>query len=101
MAPQAAREAYFDQERSAWVLTRYRDVAAALRDPGLWPIAARGEDQSVTRDEMGRLRLRGPSQEALSAASMAEWTSAVEPLAGRMLGALQTDRAVDLLAEFA
>ena len=92
---------YFDEARGAWVLTRFRDVTAALREPALWPIAARGEDQSVTRDDVGRLKLRGPAQDALSADAVAEWEAQVEPLAGRILEALPQDRQVDLLAEFA
>src|SRR5437762_1464549 len=101
MSPPPPQPAFFDESRGAWVLSRYRDVVAALRDPQLWPVAARGEDQSVTRDEVGRLRLRAPSQEALSTTRLAEWQAHVEPLAARMLDALPRHQAVDLLAEFA
>ena len=97
----APQPPYFDASREAWVLSRYQDVVAALRDPRLWPVAARGEDQSATRDEAGRLRLRAPSQEALSAALVAQCQEFIEPLAHRMLEGLARDRAVDLLAEFA
>jgi cytochrome P450 len=101
MAPSPPQSAFFDESRGAWVLSRYRDVVAALREPQLWPIAARGEDQAVTRDEAGRLRLRGPSQDALSTARVAEWQSQVEPLAAHLLASLPKHRPVDLLAEFA
>jgi cytochrome P450 len=92
---------YFDQSRGAWVLTRYADVTAALRDPQLWPVAARGEDHSATRDELGRLRLRGPSQEALSAVRTAEWLRKMEPLTCGLLNNLETERPVDLLSAYA
>lgn len=95
--PQAA---YFDETRGAWVLSRYRDVVEALRDPRLWPIAARGEDQATTRDDAGRLRLRGPSQEALSVTRLAEWQKRIEPVAQCLLDGLAPGRTVDLLGEF-
>lgn len=92
---------YFDESHGAWVLSRYRDVVEALRESRLWPVAGRGEDQSVTRDEVGRLRLRGPSQDALPAERLAEWQRQIEPIARRLLDRLPTHRPVDLLAEFA
>jgi cytochrome P450 len=101
MSPPPPQAAWFDESRGAWVLSRYRDVVAALRDPQLWPVAARGEDQDVTRDEAGRLRLRGPSQDALSAARVADWQAHVEPLAKKLLDGLAKHQPVDLLADFA
>ena len=100
MHPQP-QPAYFDEARGAWVLSRYRDVTEALREPRLWPLAAGGEDQAVTRDGTGRLRLRGPVQEALSSAHVAAWQASIEPLAYSLLDGLPRDRPVDLLAGFA
>jgi cytochrome P450 len=96
-----ARSAYLDESSGAWVLSRYRDVAEALRHPRLWPAAAPGEDQSATRDDAGRLRLRAPVQEALSSSKLARWQEDMAPLARRMVTNLATDRRVDLLAELA
>jgi cytochrome P450 len=91
---------YFDEARDAWVFSRYRDVMAALRDPDLWPVAARGEDHSVTRDEIGRLRLRGPVQEAL-APRLDALSAHMKPLATRLLDDLPPHTPVDLLSEYA
>jgi hypothetical protein len=32
---------YFDRRLNAWIVSRYRDVAGALREPGLLPALAR------------------------------------------------------------
>ena len=93
--------AYFDEARDAWVLSRYADVVEALRTPHLWPVAARGEDQAATRDEVGRLKLRGPSQDSLAAERVARWQSEIEPLAQDLLDQLPKGQTVDLLADFA
>jgi cytochrome P450 len=98
---EAPQDAYFDETHSAWVLSRYRDVVDALRDPCLWPVAAPAEDQSATRDEAGRLRLRAPTQEALPLERLNGWRDCLEPVAGRILDRLPSDRPVDLIAEFA
>jgi cytochrome P450 len=101
MSPPAPQPAYFDAECGAWVLSRYADVLGAFRHPCVWPIAARGKDQAKTRDEIGRLRVRPQSLEALSAARVAEWQARAEPLARSAAARLATDRPVDLLTEFA
>lgn len=99
--PPPAREPYRDSARDAWVLSRYRDVTAALRDSGLWPPGARGEDQSRTRDELGRLRLRGDVQEALSASKVAAWDIETRRLAHAAAARLSPDATVDLLDDLA
>src|SRR5436190_6131897 len=100
-APPPARAPFFDEARDAWVLSRYRDVIAALRDPALWPVAARGEDQAATRDSSGRLRLRGASQDALAASHVTVWEAQAGILAERALDRLPANRPTDLLAELA
>ena len=92
---------YFDSASGEWVLSRYADVLAAFRDPRLWPVGSRGEDEGDSRDEAGRLRARGDVLEALSTARVAEWQSQLEVLADDSARQLPTDRPVDLLHEFA
>src|SRR6185369_15672118 len=81
-------------------LERYAEVMAALRDPRLWPVAARGEDLAKTRDDAGKLRVRGDVQEWLSAARLAEWERDLEAPTRAAIGGLPTERPVDLLGEF-
>jgi cytochrome P450 len=90
----------FPDEAGVWVLSRYRDVMAALRDPELWPVAARDEDHAVTRDEAGRLRLRGPVMDAI-APRLDGWRARMEPVAGQLLDRLAQAERVDLLADYA
>jgi cytochrome P450 len=101
MSPSVPEAAHFDSSRCAWVLSRYADVLAALREPRLWPVAARGEDQSKTRDPAGRLNLRPDVQEALCVSQVAEWRAHMEALSAATVEQLPTDRPVDLLAGFA
>jgi cytochrome P450 len=101
MVPPLPAAPYFDRERGGWILSRYADVTTALRESRLWPVAAHGEDQSKTRDETGRLRLRPDVQEALSASRLAEWQAQIQQPTRSALDALPTDHPVDLLGEFA
>jgi len=101
LRPHAPGPAYFDGEREVWVLSRYADVLAAFREPHLWPVGTRGQDQSAGRDETGKLLVRGDFQHALSPSLLAGWQSQVEALARATLQQLPDGRPVDLLREFA
>lgn len=92
---------YFDRELDGWILTRYADVTAALRDPLLWPVAARDEDQSHTRDELGRLKLRAAVSDTLAPARLAALQAQLEQPTRDAIAAMPVDRPVDLLSEFA
>ena len=98
---QAPKPPYFDRDRGVWVLSRYADVLSAFREPNLWPVGTRGQDQSTDRDETGRLSFRGDLQRSLSPSLMASWQSRVEALSRATLDQLSTDRPIDLLSEFA
>ena len=48
--PPAAGPPYYDESRGEWVVSRYRDVLAALREPLLWPAAQPGDDSNSGRE---------------------------------------------------
>ncbi len=96
-----ASAAYFDSTSCAWVLSRYADVVAALRERRLWPLTLPGKDPAKIRDAAGRLRLRPDIQEVLSASQVAAWQAEMEVRAAAAAQLLPTDGAVDLLAGFA
>src|SRR5579872_1986843 len=100
-SPPPPQAAYFDQAAGAWILSRYAEVIAAFREPRLWPIGQRGEDQFSVRDETGRLRVRGDLLDAISPARLAEWQPQMQELADKSAERLPLDRPVDLLGEFA
>src|SRR5438046_2574566 len=98
MTPSPPEAAHFDASQTAWVLSRFADVAAAMRDPNLWGVSGAREIQPETRDEAGRLRQRATMLEALGAARIEAWRHDVEAVTMGMLASLPSNRAVDLLA---
>jgi cytochrome P450 len=101
LRPQAPRPAHFDRVSGVWVLSRYSDVLAAFRELSLWPVGTRGQDQSIDRDETGKLTFRGDLQRSLPPSSIVSWQSRVEALSRATLDQLPTGRPIELLGEFA
>ncbi len=100
MTPSPPEPPRFDPAQNAWVLSRYADVCAALRDPHLWPVGGKREIQPDSRDDAGKLKQRADMLEALSTARVEAWRPQLETLTHNALNRLPTDRAVDLLGEF-
>ena len=92
---------YLDPASGTWILSRYRDVLSAFREPRLRPAGSVGEDAGGPRDHTGALVQRPAVQEALSATRMAAWQGQAEALAEDLLGRLPPNGAVDLLQRFA
>ena len=82
--PPPPTAAYFDPAKNAWVLSRYPDVWAALREPHLWPVSGKREIQPETRDDAGRLKQRADMLEALSASRLEAWRPRLESLTHRL-----------------
>jgi len=90
----------FDAGQNWWILSRYGDVLAALREPHLWPVDGKRQIQASARDDVGRLKQRAEMLEALTGVRLEEWRPRVEALTPSALDRLPTDRTVDLLHEF-
>src|SRR5436305_14554855 len=101
LAPAPPRPAYFDEAVEAWVLSRYADVTAAFRDPRLWTIGLRGEDQHTIRDETGKLRGREDLPAMVSPTKVAKWQPQMELLAESAAAMLPRERPVGRSSELA
>jgi cytochrome P450 len=101
MTPPRPEPAYFDPAQNAWILSRYPDVSAALRESHLWPVSGQREILPEIRDETGRLKQRTEMLDALAASRLETWRPQLEALTHNALDRLPTDRPVDLLGEFA
>ena len=91
--PQPA-EARFDQRLDAWILSSYRDVSSALREPGL-AISDSGPSESDTH-----LTVREAGAE-FAHARLGEWQARMEQSAREYAGRLAPNRTIDLFQAFA
>jgi cytochrome P450 len=97
---------YYDEDLHAWVLSRYADVLAAFREPGLVPAGAKAKKvpaaaENDSRDDGPRLKMRAETLDALSPQQLREWSAELTSIAHDQVRTLPTDRAVDLVAELA
>src|SRR5580692_4036232 len=68
---------FFRDDLDAWVLTRYGDVSAALRSPGLWPVPARKKKNAKVPDRAALQLIREQVAEAFSSVRLAAWQAAL------------------------
>lgn len=88
----------FDASLNAWVLSRYADVSAALRDPRLSASPGTG---SPDRDRVANAAVREAAAHALAPQRLAAWHAETESLTHQMAAALPAAQPVDLFAQFA
>jgi cytochrome P450 len=80
---------FFDPAQNAWVLSRYADVLAALRQPALRQAGL----------QKAPLHVRKDVSDTLSHSKLSEWQEQIEPLAYRIIRELPPDRPVELVSE--
>lgn len=102
LIPQPLRPetAHFDQELNAWVLSRYEDVLAALREPRLCQVGPRSKGRRGICDKSAQSRKRSEVRASLPHSRLAEWQDEIEPLAHNLIDELPKDRSIDLVREF-
>lgn len=89
MSPTCPAAPFFDPAQNAWVLSRYGDVLAALREPVLRQAGPQKAPVQVREDVLS----------ALSQSKISEWQEQIEPLAFRIFAELPSGRPVDLVSE--
>jgi cytochrome P450 len=92
---------YFDSSLNTWILTRYRDVAAALREPRLIPVSASSTTAAVPVDSAVHAEFRAQALRALAPVRVRQLEAQFAPMATRMAAELPTCRPVDLVEEYA
>src|ERR1700733_7931620 len=95
LTPASPREAVFDPNLDAWVLSRYVDVLAAFREPALWPVPAHRKKNPGMPDANAQQLLRAQVLDAFSSVVLKQWQTRIESLAGTLV----FDGPVDLVGE--
>ena len=101
MATEPPADPYFDSQRNAWILSRYRDVAAALREPALIPALASSTAAAAPIDASVHAEFRAQALRALSPAAIQQWEQNMTLSANLMAGALPLGEPVDLMEHYA
>lgn len=90
-----AEAAHFDEQLGAWVVSRYDDVLAALRESTLVQTGSSGP-----LDEAAQLQAREQVLALLTSAKIEEWRARVASLTSGFLDRIPVGRTFDLVREF-
>jgi cytochrome P450 len=92
---------YFDPRLNSWVVTRYRDVAAVLREPRFIPALARSTKLAVGIEPAVHADFRAHALRALSPAAIEPWEAPITLAANRLASAVPEGEEVDIVAAYA
>jgi cytochrome P450 len=98
--PPRPEPARFDPVLNAWVLSRYTDVQAALREPRLCQVGPRRKRRSEICMKGAQSRRHTELRANLPHRKLAEWQAEIEFVTDRMIDQLPGDRFIDLVREF-
>lgn len=91
---------YYDEIVGAWIFSRYCDVFAAFRSPGLLPASATSKGPVEPNDTKFRA-MRAATKKSLSRTQLRDWQNRISSQANVLAGSLPVGSPVDLLGEFA
>lgn len=92
--------AHFDRVQRAWVLSRYADVLAALREPRLCQVGPPANAGRRTCDERAQAQKRAEVRATLTSSRLTEWHGQILFLTHRMIGQLPKHHVIDLVQDF-
>jgi cytochrome P450 len=99
--PPEMEDPYFDEHLSAWVLSRHADILAAFRASNLWPASPNERDAGEPSADIGRLKMRWETIEALSPAQLRAWRERIIPEVDGLVNRLPAGDPVDLMDGYA
>jgi cytochrome P450 len=100
-ATEPPADPYFDLGLDAWILSRYRDVAAALRESRLVPATARATAPAVPIDSGIHAEFRTQALRELSPAGLQQLEERIAAVANLAVAALPAGEPVDLVERYA
>ena len=95
--PAPPQEPYFDSTRGAWILSRYTDVAAAMRERALHLASPKGKTFPEGEDDAKRSLQFAQVRAEITIMSAAKWRSEAGGLAHRIICEAMSKERIDLL----
>lgn len=96
--PAPAEAPLFDTSRNAWILSRYSDVSAALREPSLLQASPQGKATSQD-DGAAHARMHAEVQADMSRMNATAWRAEMASILHSLLGKMDRGRSFDLVKE--
>jgi len=97
--PAPPKDPYFDSTRGAWILSRYTDVAAAMRERALHLASPKGKTYPDGEDDVKRSRQFAQVRTEILLMNTAEWRSEARRLAHRVIREAASKERIDILGD--